>query len=99
DGNETFYGNPFREKSLSDRTINLVLDGEVYHGIADFPQETFVTGFFANELTNTISIPLEHNSTQYAIFNRSNIMMLFNEQHILYAWILALRNLLNNIYE
>ncbi|HLR52742.1 MAG TPA: HAMP domain-containing sensor histidine kinase [Candidatus Avamphibacillus sp.] len=98
DGNETFYGNPFREKSLSDRTINLVLDGEVYHGIADFPQETFVTGFFANELTNTIGIPLEHNNKQYALFIRPNIKLLFNEMHILFAWLLALTILLSIIF-
>src|SRR5699024_5742209 len=76
DGNETFYGNPFREKSLPHRTINLVLSGETYHGIANFPQETFVTGFFANELTNTIGVPLEHDNKQYALFIRPNIKLL-----------------------
>src|SRR5699024_798685 len=62
DGNETFYGNPFREKSLSYRTINLVLDDEVYHGIADCQHESLRTGFFEYKVTNMIVIPLYHNN-------------------------------------
>lgn len=89
DGNETYYGDSFRENILPNKIKNLVLNEEVYHGIAQFPQETFVTGFFANELTNTIGVPLKYNDKQYAIFMRPNIKMLFNEIHILLAWLLA----------
>src|SRR5699024_4066580 len=63
-GQETYFGDPFREKELSDKSIGKVLEGNVYHGIAEFPHETFVTGFFANELTNTIGVPLGHDNTQ-----------------------------------
>lgn len=97
-GQETYFGDPFREKGLSDKSIDKVLEGNVYHGIAEFPQETFVTGFFANELKNTIGVPLEHDNKQYALFIRPNIDLLFSEMHILFAWILAITILLSIIF-
>src|SRR5690625_5121305 len=39
---ESFFGASFRDPSLSDELKNQVLNGEVYHGILNFPQETFV---------------------------------------------------------
>lgn len=98
DGNETYYGDPFRKQLLPIRTRNLVLNGEVYHGIAQFPQETFVTGFFANELTNTIGVPLDYNDKRYALFIRPNIKLLFNEMHILFAWLLGFTIILSIIF-
>lgn len=97
-GQETYFGDPFREKGLSDKSIDKVLEGNVYHGIAEFPQETFVTGFFANELKNTIGVPLGHDNKQYALFIRPNIDLLFSEMHILFAWILAITILLSIIF-
>lgn len=97
-GDETYFGDPFRKKGLSKQTIDNVLDGDVFHGIAEFPQETFVTGFFANELKNTIGVPLEHDTKQYALFIRPNIDLLFSEMHILFAWILAITILLSIIF-
>src|SRR5690625_1783301 len=97
EGNDTFYGDEFRDTTLTQKTKNDVLNGEIFHGILNFPQETFVTGFFANELTNTIGVPLEHDGKQYAIFLRPNIKMLFNEMHILFAWLLGLMIVLSII--
>ena len=96
-GDMQFYGAPFRKENLSDETINYVLKGEIYHGIAQFPHETFVTGFFANELRNTIGVPLQHNNKLYAMFIRPDIKLLFNEMHILFAWLLALTIILSII--
>ncbi|MBV7505829.1 HAMP domain-containing histidine kinase [Bacillus sp. sid0103] len=89
-GNRKFFGEPFRDKSLSASTKEDVLNGTIYHGILHFPQETFVTGFFANELRNTIGVPLKHNGRNFALFVRPDIKLLFNEMHILFGWILAL---------
>jgi signal transduction histidine kinase len=89
-GNESFLGAPFRDKTLPTATKEQVLNGEIYHGILQFPQETFVTGFFANELNNTIGVPLTHNGINYALFIRPDIKLLFNEMHILFGWLLAL---------
>ncbi|MCM3670871.1 HAMP domain-containing histidine kinase [Mesobacillus maritimus] len=89
-GSETYFGAPFREQNVAESVVAQVLSGEVYHGILHFPQETFVTGFFANELKNTIGVPLTHDDKQYALFLRPNIDLLFNEMHHLFAWLLAL---------
>lgn len=90
DGNEQYFGDPFRNKTLAASVKQSVLNGQAFHGILQFPQETFVTGFFANELSNTIGVPLKHNGASYALFIRPDINLLFKEMHILFGWILAL---------
>ncbi|NRD77363.1 HAMP domain-containing histidine kinase [Bacillus sp. BRMEA1] len=89
-GNRTFFGAPFRNKSLSNSTQQNVLNGHIFHGILYFPQGTFVTGFFANELNNTIGVPLKYNGKTFALFIRPDIKFLFNEMHILFGWILGI---------
>nr|WP_289038104.1 HAMP domain-containing sensor histidine kinase [uncultured Allobacillus sp.] len=96
-GDEKSFGATFREYNLSKSAVEQVLSGDVFHGILNFPQETFVTGFFANELKNTIGVPLTHNNKNYALFLRPDIKLLFNEMHILFAWLLALTILLSII--
>src|SRR5699024_3836379 len=59
-------------------------------GMLEFPRETFVTGFFANELENTIGVPVETGDGAYALFMRPDISMLFNEMHLLFGWLLIL---------
>ena len=94
-GKEFYFGARFREIKLSNSTKEQVLNGDIFHGILNFPQETFVTGFFANELKNTIGVPLTHNGKKYALFLRPDIKLLFNEMHILFGWLLALSILLS----
>lgn len=86
----TFYGATFRKQNLEMSMIQEVQSGKIYHGILQFPQETFVTGFFANELMNTIGVPVQIDGENYALFLRPNIKMLFNEMHILLGWLTAL---------
>ncbi|MDQ0157171.1 sensor histidine kinase [Robertmurraya andreesenii] len=87
---EAFFGQPFRDDTLSSSAKKQVLNGEIYHGILYFPQETFVTGFFANELRNTIGVPFSHQGKNYALFLRPDIKLLFNEMHLLFGWLLIL---------
>lgn len=87
---ETFFGASFRDKSLPASTKEYVLSGKTYHGILHFPNKTFVTGFFANELKNTIGVPLVQEGKNYALFLRPDIKLLFNEMHLLFGWLLAL---------
>jgi signal transduction histidine kinase len=94
-GSDFYFGAPFRDKALSALTKRQVLNGDIYHGILHFPQETFVTGFFANELKNTIGVPLLHNGKNYALFIRPDIKLLFNEMHVLFGWLLALMIMLS----
>ncbi|MEH7119426.1 HAMP domain-containing sensor histidine kinase [Neobacillus vireti] len=88
--NKTYFGKPFRDKSLSVTTEKEVLNGRIFHGMLHFPQGTFVTGFFANELKNTIGVPLKYNGKTFALFIRPDIKFLFNEMHILFGWILGI---------
>lgn len=94
-GSESYFGAPFRENTLTASTKEHVLYGDIYHGILNYPQDTFVTGFFANDLRNTIGVPLTHNGGEYALFLRPDIKLLFNEMHILFGWLLALTIILS----
>lgn len=97
-GSEIFFGDPFRKSNLGNKAKENVLDGEIYHGILQFPQETFVTGFFANEIKNTIGVPIDFQGENYALFLRPNIKLLFNEMHFLFAWLLLLTVLLSILF-
>lgn len=94
-GKESYYGAPFRDRKLSSSTKVNVLNGHVYHGILRFPEETFVTGFFANELENSIGVQVKHNGRNYALFLRPDIKLLFNEMHLLFGWLLSLSIILS----
>ncbi|MEB7455578.1 HAMP domain-containing sensor histidine kinase [Lysinibacillus sphaericus] len=78
-----FFGGEYRDKTLSESVVGHVLNGEVYHGMRDFPKETFMTGFFANELVNTIGVPFTYENKSYALFIRPDIRLLFSEVHTL----------------
>lgn len=97
-GERQFFGAPFRDPTLSEQTISTVLQGEEYHGILQFPHQTFVTGFFANELSNSIGVPLTYGGEKYALFLRPNIKLLFNEMHILFAALLTLTIFLSIVF-
>ncbi|MGJ7912695.1 sensor histidine kinase [Neobacillus sp. LXY-1] len=90
-----YFGSPFRVENLPESISQKVLDGKVYHGIRNFPHKTFVTGFFANELKNSVGVPFTHQNQRYALFIRPDIKLLFNEMHILFGWLLILSILLS----
>lgn len=83
DGLGEFYGGDFRVGEMPGAIVNRVLDGEIYHGMREFPKETFITGYFSNELTNTVGVPFTYDQKKYALFQRPNIKFLFNEIHLL----------------
>lgn len=83
DGEEEFYGGDFRIREMNNSIVNRVLSGEVYHGMREYPKETFITGYFSNELTNTVGVPFTFDHKKYALFQRPNIKFLFNEIHLL----------------
>ncbi len=90
-----FYGGEYRDKTLSSDTIGRVLDGAIYHGMRDFPKETFVTGFFANELINTIGVPFTFENKHYALFIRPDIRLLFSEVHTILAGLIIVMAVLS----
>lgn len=100
DGNgmNEYYGAEFRKRELSEKAVNKVLNGTIYHGILQFPHKTFVTGFFANELKNTVGVPIEYKNKTYALFLRPDIKLLFNEMHIMFGWMVVGTILLSVIF-
>lgn len=97
-GEELFFGEDFREKSLDEDVVKQVMAGEEYHGMRDFPKQTLVTGFFANELSNTIGVPIKYQNEEYALFMRPDIKLLFDEIHILFGVLFALTVVLSIIF-
>lgn len=94
-GKDTFYGEAFRKNNLSEKAIEDVLHGKNYHGMANLPSETFVTGFFSNELQNTVGVPFIHQGEQYALFLRPDIKLLFSEVHYISAGLLLVMGVIS----
>lgn len=84
------YGNAFRKINVSEETIESVLNGHTYNGISTYPTRLFITGFFDNELLNSIGIPIQHDDKQYALFIRPDIQQQFGEMRIFFAVLLCL---------
>lgn len=82
-GKDYFYGGSYRVTELSQDVVEKVLAGEVYHGMRDYPNQTFVTGFFSNELSNTIGVPFHYEGKNYGLFIRPDIKLLFSEVHVI----------------
>src|SRR5690625_4175868 len=61
DGQGSMYGAPFRSYKLDQDDIDVVLSGKIYHGIKKHPWRPFITGFFENDLSNTIGVPIQIN--------------------------------------
>jgi len=80
---EASYGAPFRVDNLSQKAIDQVLAGQPYHGMRDLPGETFVTGFFSDELSNSVGVVFTYDGQAHALFLRPDIKMLFSEVHII----------------
>ncbi|MDW0108426.1 sensor histidine kinase [Sporosarcina aquimarina] len=77
------YGQEFRVDNLDEKDVQDVLHGQAYHGMKNFPTETFVTGFFSDETANTVGVPFKYKGQEYALFLRPDIKLLFTEVHYL----------------
>lgn len=88
-GDEHFFGRAFRELDLKEGQLQKVLEGQVYHGVADFPNKAFITGFFDNELLNSIGVPLQMNDQRYALFMRPDAEVQFGELRIFFAMLIG----------
>lgn len=61
-----FYGEAFREQTLQASNVQEVLAGGTYSGVSKNEGQLFVTGFFNNELSNSIGVPITINNETYA---------------------------------
>ncbi|WP_019911156.1 sensor histidine kinase [Paenibacillus sp. HW567] len=97
-GDERFYGLPFRKNDLEEGVLQKVLAGGIYHGVADFPSKAFITGFFDNQLSNTIGVPIRMNGQTYALFMRPDAEVQFGELRIFFAVLIAFTILFSLIF-
>lgn len=89
EGESRFYGKPFREEDLEEQQLQMVLNGQVYHGVAEFPDSAFITGFFDNQLRNSIGVPIQVNNQTYALFMRPDAEVQFGELRVFFAVIIG----------
>lgn len=90
EGTEKTFGDPFSSTAMNERYIEKILDGQVYHGIKNYPWKPFVTGFFDNELVNTIGVPVMVDGERQALFVRPNSSQQFGEMRFFLAVLLIL---------
>lgn len=74
-----------------------MLNGETFNGVSTYPTRLFITGFFDNELINSVGVPLKHGDKQYALFIRPDIQNQFGEMRIFLAVLLGFIVLLSII--
>lgn len=89
EGGSKFYGKPFRKEDLDEQQLQKVLEGQIYHGVAEFPDSALITGFFDNQLRNTIGVPIEVNNETYALFMRPDAEVQFGELRVFFAMIIG----------
>lgn len=95
DGQGVFYGGEFRRHKLEPEVIEGVLSGETYHGILNFPSQWFITGFFDNDLNNSIGVPIVVDGVTHALFLRPDVMVQFGEMRIFFSIIMMISFLLS----
>ena len=83
-------GKAFRSYEIPESDIAKVLDGDIYHGIKHYPWRLTVTGFFDNELVNTVGVPLKDENESVALFVRPDTQQQFGEMRIFLSIMLVL---------
>ncbi|WP_172196434.1 sensor histidine kinase [Saccharibacillus qingshengii] len=86
-GQEAFYGREFRALDLDRDAVTRVAAGGEYHGVAEFPNRPFITGFFDNRLSNTVGVPVEWRGRPAALFLRPDVILQFGELRSFFAMI------------
>lgn len=97
-GNSESFGDPFSSTFIEEENIAMVLNGDIYHGIKQFPWGLFVTGFYNNSLQNTVGIPVNIDGQSFALFVRPDSTKLFGEMRIFLAVLVLLMLLLSFIF-
>lgn len=93
-----YFGGAFRKKDLPNKTVQQVLAGETYHGIDTFDTGIFITGFFDNDVRNTIGVPVKVDGEQQALFIRQDPEQQFGELRIFFAMILIFTSIISILF-
>lgn len=89
------FGDEFRSYELDAKVIQSVLNGEIYHGISEFQSSLFVTGFFKDDIKNSIGVPIVVKGQNQALFVRPNVEKQFGEMRIVFSILLGLTFLIS----
>lgn len=90
DGQSREFGEPFRLKEIEQEHVESVLHGNIYHGIRDYSWKPFVTGFFEDDLSNSVGVPIRINDEEHALFIRPNSQVQFGEMRLFLGLMLIL---------
>ena len=94
-GQGVFYGGEFRNHTLNPKVVKQVVNGKTYHGILNFPSKLFITGFFDNDLMNSIGVPIVIGGVTHALFLRPDVTVQFGEMRIFFSIIMMISILLS----
>ncbi len=83
-GDKSFFGETFSDLSLSNKAVQTVLNGDVYHGMRTF-SDRLMMSHFSNKLENTVGAPLQMEGESYGLFLRPTNKMLFSDMHMVIA--------------
>lgn len=75
-GHAKTYGSRFRVDRLSPTQLDTVRQKGIFHGIAHYNKGPLITGFFADDIANTVGIAL---TSQQQLFIRANPKAQFGE--------------------
>jgi len=81
--NLTNYGAKFIDMELNNEMVDLVGSNGIYHGIRNYKQNFSIMNHFANDVQNTIGVPLAIDDRNYAMFIRMDNTSSFTEMHYL----------------
>ncbi|QDI92591.1 hypothetical protein EPH95_16550 [Salicibibacter halophilus] len=96
--NMSQFGSAFRDLALPEHEIKKVLAGGEYHGVSEQPAGLFTTGFFNNELRNTIGVPVETTEGTAALFMRPDHQQQLGEFRVFLAVLLVLTVVLSFLF-
>ncbi|RUT47655.1 sensor histidine kinase [Paenibacillus anaericanus] len=88
-GDERFFGNPFKSYDLKQEQLQHVLDGNIFHGVAEYKANLFITGFFDSEIENAIGVPVQIEHRTFAMFMRPDANVQFGELRVFFALLLG----------
>ncbi|WP_062106896.1 sensor histidine kinase [Bacillus niameyensis] len=83
------FGDEFRHYEMDEDIIHSILNGHTYHGISEFQSSLFVTGFFKDDIKNSIGVPIIVDGETQALFVRPNVEKQFGEMRIVFSLLLG----------
>ncbi|WP_054954809.1 sensor histidine kinase [Paenibacillus dakarensis] len=88
-GHGVTFGQPFEQQQLPAGTVDRVLQGGSYMGKEGLWDQFWMMGHFANDIKNTIGLPLLIDQAPFALFLKPDSEILFSDIHMMLAGFIA----------